>query len=80
MIVHIRPHDDKSNTRLEIFNEIMIMCSCYHMFLFTEFNPRDEDKYLVGHSYVYFVSLTFFYNVYRMIVKNIDRYKNKRRL
>lgn len=38
VVVHVRPHSDRNNTRLEIVNEIAIMVQCYHMFCFTEFN------------------------------------------
>jgi len=56
------------------------MMSSYHMFCFTEFNLDDLQKYNMGHSYIFFVSGTFFYNVAKMIVKNVDRWKRKKRM
>ena len=53
---------------------------CYHMFCFSEFNVEDENKYLMGHSYVFFVAITFGYNVYLMIKKNLIRYKRNVRM
>jgi hypothetical protein len=66
--------------RLEIFNEVMMMVSTYHMFCFTEFNLDDMQKYNMGHSYVFFVSGTFIYNVAKMILKNVERLKRKKRM
>lgn len=80
VVVYIRPHTDNNVLRLEIFNEVMLMMSCYHMFCFTEFNVDDLMKYSMGHSYVFFVTITFFINVINMIVKNTERYKRKMRM
>ena len=74
LIAYIKPHLDKKAMRLEIFNEVMMMLSVYHMFCFTEFNLDDMQKYNMGHSYVFFVSGTFIYNVAKMILKNVERY------
>jgi hypothetical protein len=80
LIAYIRPHLDKKGLRLEIFNEVMLMVSTYHMFCFTEFNLDDMQKYNMGHSYVFWVAGTFMYNVGLMITKNVERYKRKKRM
>jgi hypothetical protein len=63
--------------RKETFNEVMTMMSCYHMFCFSEFNLDDENKYMMGHSYVFFVAGTFSYNVFLMVLKNAEKFKRK---
>lgn len=80
LIAHIKPHSDHSQKRLEIFNEVMLMMSSYHMFCFTEFCLDDMQKYRMGHSYIFFVSGTFIYNVSKMIIKNVERWKRKKRM
>ena len=49
------------------------------MFCFTNFNLDEEQKYRTGYSMIIFMAFTFLVNVFKMIVKNVERWKNKKR-
>ena len=79
-IVSIRPQILSVDRRLETFNEIMIMFTCYHMFCFTYFVLDDHQQYLMGYSMIGVLGGTVLWNIILMIMKNIDVYKQKLRL
>jgi hypothetical protein len=53
-----RPHESFTRTRLEIFNECMMMLAFYHMMIFSEFNLEPLTAFYSGYSMI-FVTATF---------------------
>jgi len=49
-LVDRKPMLTKLSQVLEIFNEVMVIISVYHVLLFTDFVPNSEDKYMFGWS------------------------------
>ena len=80
LIVKLRSIANQEKRHLEMFNESMIMFSCYHMFCFTNFNLDGEQKYRMGYSIIIFMAITFLWNIYKMINKNVSLWRSKKRL
>ena len=77
VIFSIRPQILGTDRRLETFNEIMTMLSCYHMFCYTNFVLDDHAQYIMGYSMMVVLGGTVLWNIIIMIMKNIDLYKRK---
>ena len=67
------PHEDKSVTRLEIFNEMNILVIIYHFILFSDFNLNDWAVFYYGYSLILFTGVLIMVNVIYMINKEIVR-------
>lgn len=76
----IRPHEDRNRTQLEVFNEVMIMVSNYHMLLFSKFNINDEFLWQMGYSYIFFVGVTISVNCYYITTKTLAYIERRRRI
>jgi len=50
-------------TRLELFNEVMLMVTGYHMFCFSPFLPNNATRYTVGTSLISWTVFTVIMNV-----------------
>ena len=57
------PFESKLLNYLEIFNEICILCSLYHMFLFTDFVPSPFVRIDIGNTHIAVTSLCLLVNV-----------------
>jgi len=49
-IGHARPMATPGRNRIEMFNDIFIVISMYHFFVFTEFVPKPQNRYYLGYS------------------------------
>jgi hypothetical protein len=56
--VYFLPYD----RRVEFFNEANIMLCVYHCFLFTDFVPDPEARYIMGYSMIASTVFNFFVN------------------
>ena len=76
----IRPHWDKRRTRLEIYNEVMIMFFNYHMVIFSDFCTNPNFQFALGTSYCVHIGLVVAVNIGFMLRNTIDRSKRRSRL
>ena len=47
-IKHVRPFEDNGMNKQEFYNELTVLFANYMLFLFTEFVPMQEDRYMIG--------------------------------
>ena len=64
---------------LEVFNEVVIMFTNYHLFAFTNFVNADTS-YLMGYSLVFCIALVVAVNIAVMVHKSIVKFKTNKRL
>ena len=76
----IRPHWDNRRTRLEIFNEVMIMFFNYHLLIFTDFCTNPRMQFAMGFSYCVFIGIVVLVNISFMISNTIEKSKRKNKL
>jgi len=76
----IRPHWDNRRTRLEIFNEVMIMYFEYHTMIFTDYCTNPSFQFLMGYSYCAFLGLVVVVNVVNMLLNTVEKSKRKNKL
>ena len=62
-LIIVRPFDDSTINRLEIFNEVIILVCCYHLLFYTDANISIPMKYLAGWSLDLLIILQFFFNL-----------------
>ena len=73
----VRPHLYYVRTRLEFFNEGMILIVGYMFLLFSSYNPNYSIKFSAGYIYVLFIGLTLVVNISVMVWQSVTK---KRRL
>ena len=61
-----------NRTKLEIFNESMIMVIQYHLLVFSKFNLDNTSKYQMGYSYVGVIGVTLVVNILNALIKSIN--------
>jgi hypothetical protein len=66
-----RPHYSSTRTRLEIFNEAMILVCCYHMFIFSNFAMDLDMQFYFGYVYVCVIGIVLIINLRTVIVSTI---------
>lgn len=76
----VRPHWDKQRTRLEIFNEVMIMYFNYHNVLFSDYCYNPNVQYEAGYSYITFLIILIFANLGFTAIKIIAKARRERLL
>ena len=62
-LVYIKPFDTKIKNYLEIYNELTILISSYHMLLFTDFVMNEYISYNAGWSFLSFYFLNIVINI-----------------
>lgn len=65
------PFKLKSQSRMEYFNETMILVCVYHYFLFTAFVDDPETRYLIGFSLIACACFNVVVNMISMIASAI---------
>lgn len=78
--VNLKPHEERSRVRLEIFNESVILVVIYHMLPFSEMAMDSKIMYTMGHSYIAFVLFLVCGNFSFIILKEVDRQHRRRQL
>lgn len=77
-----RPHDTPLRNRLEVFNEIMLMLTMYHLIVFSEFNLNVDMQYYAGYSFAGCYGAVFAVNLppvmWAGIKDIINRFRNKK--
>lgn len=63
-LIHARPFEDPKVNTLEIFNEYMVLASCYHLLFFTEASKDVQTKYDAGWSLDLLIIIQLFFNLY----------------
>ena len=76
----VRPHWDKQRTRLEIFNEVMIMFSNYHTVIFSDFCTNPRFQFAMGFSFCVQMGLLVVVNIWFMIKNTMSKSERKRRI
>jgi hypothetical protein len=77
--MYTRPHFSKIKTRLEAFNDVILMFMIYHMITFSNFNTDLESKFVMGYSQVSFLALLIFVNlVYLIVIQALQIIRNRR--
>jgi len=76
----IKPHNSRGRSRIEIFNECMIMIGCYHLICFSEFNLSSLTQYQTGYSYVAVFAIVLLVNLGVMVFKQLSGLSHKKKL
>ena len=76
----IRPHWDNNRTRLEIYNEVMIMMFNYHMVLFSDYCFNQKFQYMMGTSYAIFLGVVVLINIGNMAKNTVKKGKRNAQL
>lgn len=76
----IRPHWNNNRTRLEIFNEVIIMYFEYHTMIFTDYCTNPNFQFLMGNSYCAFLGLVVVVNIVNMLLNTVEKSKRKSKL
>jgi hypothetical protein len=83
--IHARPFEEPDLNRLEIFNEITILISAYHLLAFTDWIPDSEEYSHIhenfGISMLTFTAINVIVNTSIMFVKTVKKLRmNCRRM
>jgi len=62
---------------MEIFNEVTIMICTYHLFLFTEYVPDAQVRYMIGWSIVGVTTFNILVNILVVLVSTVFKSINK---
>ena len=76
----VRPHWDKARTRLEVFNEVMIMFSNYHAVIFSDYCTNPNFQFSMGFSFCVQVGLLVVVNIWFMIKTMVAKSKLNRKI
>jgi len=63
----VQPHFSKTRTRLEIFNEAVILVCMYHLLVFSNFVMELDMQFYFGYVYVSIIGLVLFVNLRTVI-------------
>ena len=74
-----RPHEIRSRQYLEVVNEILIMMTIYHMFMFSKFNYNLDLQFTMGYSMVATICILVAINISMMVRKAVLQYRSKKR-
>lgn len=66
-LIYVQPFASKMLNYLEIFNELSILSLSYHSFIFTDFVPSPEIKYIFGYSLIGITTLNLLINMIILI-------------
>lgn len=66
--VYFLPYDKN----LEYFNEFCILVCIYHCYLFTDFVPRPEDRFIMGYSLIACTVFNFTINCGLMLIGTLS--------
>ena len=66
-----RPHYSTTRTRLEIFNEAMILLCGYHLFVFSNFTMELDMQFYFGYVYVTIIGIVLIINLRTVLVSAI---------
>ena len=77
---NIRPHFDALQSRLELFNEVMIMITLYIIVLYSKFNYRKETYHTFGYCYIVVLAIILFVNLVLMVYKTVKKIRRKLQL
>ena len=64
-----RPHWDSKRGQVEIFNELMILVSSYHLICFSDFNLHAAAQFNMGYSFVAVIFIVVFVNIILVVFK-----------
>jgi hypothetical protein len=65
--IHLNPYRTAAVTRMERFNDTIVLILTYFNFVLTDLMPEVEDKYLIGWFYVSLVSILLVANISVMV-------------
>ena len=66
-----RPHIMPGRIRIEVFNECIVMCIIYHMFLFSDFCGNLDFQFSLGYTFAGTIGLLVGVNIGKMVFKGI---------
>jgi hypothetical protein len=61
---------------LEYFNELCIVIACYHYFMFTDFVPNPDTRYMVGQWLIYWTIFNLACNAAIIFFFTIKQFMN----
>jgi hypothetical protein len=73
----VRPHDVSQMTSSELVNESILMLTCYHFILFTDFVDNLQTRINLGWSLAAFIGLLLAFNVAMILTANISHLRRK---
>ena len=75
--IYFKPFEDPGLNKIEIFNELCILCNGYHLILLTDFLPSnsfvDAERITVGYSMIGITAINIAVNTAIMFWKSIQR-------
>ena len=66
--LYLFPFEHKIRGCMEIFNDSIILISCYYYYLFTDLVPVQETRYNIGWSYIGLIGFMIVINMLVMLV------------
>ena len=76
-LVYVRPFETRGLNRLEIFNEVCILCSAYHLIMFTEYVRNQVLSDEAGTTMIAITILNISVNMGVMIVVTVKKTKGQ---
>jgi hypothetical protein len=78
-IVLAKPYEKKTDNLNELIQEIAVMLSIYHLFIFTDWVTTLSAKsaYYGGYSQCIVLALVIIYEIFRMVRQSVIALKNK---
>lgn len=73
--VLVKPFENPSLNRLEVFNETCIIAAAYHLFAYTDFLPSPDMQYKVGWSMIAITVFNIGVNMLVMLVGTVASIK-----
>lgn len=75
-----RPHMDSRRSRIEVFNEAMIMVFIYHMILYTDYCSNFRLQFYVGYSGMFILFAIVAINIILLLSKIMQKAQRRNRL
>lgn len=79
-LMYFRPFELNELNNIEIFNELTILISAYHMLLFTPWEANIDTQFLVGYSMIGVTATNIIVNTGIMFIKTIGKVKRTYRM
>ncbi len=64
---------------MEVFNELCIMATAYHLFMFTDYEPDANEQYKVGYSMIALTTFNIAINMGVIIIQGVSALVKRRK-
>jgi hypothetical protein len=74
----VQPHWETNRTKLEIFNECILLAIAYHMIAFSDFNLDVDSSFFMGYSYIGHMLFMIVVNIIWMVIVTVQKWRRRR--